>query len=195
MKKNELGFSLIEILLSIIAISLVAGVGYYVYSQNQTKDTSEKTETSAQQVVQEPKVIEETPPKAVEYKEFEDLGIKIEKTETIASINFESEEDIPKAYYLRTTEIDKLYNQCRPSTSDDMHASVGSFMSIAREEGKFKPGSGPVELIKQFDDFHIIAGFPNGSQCGGAQEELDAIEIGKKLRIEAVKAFENSQEL
>lgn len=38
--KNQKGFTVIEGLLVVIAITLISGVGYYVYNSNQTKQTS-----------------------------------------------------------------------------------------------------------------------------------------------------------
>jgi hypothetical protein len=52
MKINQKGFGVIEILLSIIALTLVVGVGYYVYDQSQDEQTSQQTTNSTSSTVE-----------------------------------------------------------------------------------------------------------------------------------------------
>lgn len=78
MKLNKKGFTLVEVLLVIIALSLIVGVGFYVYNSNKedpqaSSDTNTKVvETDKQPVSQE------------KYLKIKELGVKIELSDDIA---------------------------------------------------------------------------------------------------------------
>lgn len=113
MKLNKKGFTLVEILLVIIAVTLVTGVGYYVLQANQNNKAETKPSTPS------------TPASAKKYLEVKDLGIKFELTE-----------DIKDAYvsgaYLSIRHFDNLkgFENCR-ADQDSLgiaaveHAKVG----------------------------------------------------------------------
>lgn len=48
MKLNQKGFSAVEVLLVIIALTLISGTGYYVYDSNKDESPSSSTTTSSE---------------------------------------------------------------------------------------------------------------------------------------------------
>jgi type II secretory pathway pseudopilin PulG len=78
MKSNKKGFTLVEVLLLIIAFSLIVGIGFYVYNANKedsqaSSDTNGKvTETDKQSVPQK------------KYLKIKELGVKVELSDDIA---------------------------------------------------------------------------------------------------------------
>jgi hypothetical protein len=73
MSLNQKGFTLVEGLLIVIALSLVSGIGYYVYSANKNVDELQSTSNSSTD--------DNTPAaKKVDYLEVKELGIRFDKT-------------------------------------------------------------------------------------------------------------------
>lgn len=60
MKLNSRGFTLVEGLLIVIAISLVTGVGYYVYNSNKDNQTKSNSQQSVDQSTNQTKPTENT---------------------------------------------------------------------------------------------------------------------------------------
>jgi hypothetical protein len=200
MKINQKGFGVIEILLSIIALSLVVGVGYYVYDQRNSSDTNKATTTSntttpaSTDTKAEKKIDIPTPEK--EYVELKNIGLKIVKSGEIANMSFKTVADSPSTYFVRHNKIDELLKKCSGGSGAD--ASSHAFMSVRHNEGTYDENdntSGPRELIKQFEGYYITAGYPNGSQCGGAKEEVEARKLFFGFQSEVSDAIKNAEEL
>ena len=59
MKLNQKGFGIVEGLLAVIALTLMVGVGFYVFNANKDKEDTKTTETTSQTVTkpaEQPKV-------------------------------------------------------------------------------------------------------------------------------------------
>lgn len=96
MKLNQKGFGAIEVLLTVIALTLIAGVGFYVYNANKEK----KTDTSAQtQQSTTPKPAENTK----KYLEVKELGIKFELNDKLKNAYYAKVGDF---YYLSVRDFD-----------------------------------------------------------------------------------------
>lgn len=50
-KLHNKGFTVVEVLLLVVLVALVAGIGYYIYTQSQKQDETSKPQSSAQQSI------------------------------------------------------------------------------------------------------------------------------------------------
>jgi hypothetical protein len=102
MKKfNQKGFTLIEGLLIVIALSLVVGIGYYVYNSNKNtpQDDSSNTKPAAKETAK-------TTPAAKNYLEIKELGIKFQVTDKLKNTYYRVNEF--GGVNLSVHELDKL---------------------------------------------------------------------------------------
>lgn len=164
-KLAQKGFTLVELLLIVIALSLVTGVGYYVYSVN--KD-DKKPETTSQATQKTETKLTEQP--NVEYVEFRDLGFKIKKSEKMSDWSYLDDKEVPKTKYVQSAAHVKKIDECNVGAQYPplgTSPSEKSFAAFSRIDGIYKDdgtiGNG---LVKQFDTFYISIGYPNGgSPC------------------------------
>ncbi len=167
MELNQRGFSLIEGLLIVIALTLIGGVGFYVVSAN--KDDKNEAPTSSERTQPtESKVVE----KKVEYIEFKDLGFKIKKTDKMQDWSYLDDPQVPKTKYVQSADHVKKIDECNKGGDAYVQAndtpSSKSFVAFSRVDGTYKEGDivGGAEVVKQFDSFFITIGYPNGgSPC------------------------------
>jgi hypothetical protein len=90
---NQKGFTLVEGLLLIIALSLVTGVGYYVYNSSQDSNTSApSTKTVARPVSNSKK-----------YLSIAELGVKFELNNRLKNAYYAKVDDY---YYVSVNELD-----------------------------------------------------------------------------------------
>lgn len=136
-KLSNQGFTLVEGLLIVIALSLVVGVGYYVYNANQDKkDTSE----ASQNVQTEMKSKEQ----AKKYLEIKELGIKFENSKVPgAYYKIESFDDnFPEAKAVRIydSSYDKTLNTKNKKcgdVKDDPGIAYVQVISISDRDSKY----------------------------------------------------------
>jgi Tfp pilus assembly protein PilX len=187
--KNQKGFGLVEGLLIVIALTLIAGVGYYVYSSR--KDNSSKTN---EQITSQPAAEAK---QQDEYFEFKELGVKIPLSKELAGLDSQTESNY---LYLTTDAITASKNRCDPNnTFNDV--SSKSFASLSRQTGIYpkNPGIDDGSLLKQFDGFYITASYPNGYGCAdnasGSQlnDYTDKVMSAQKALGQAFKSAEEIQ--
>ena len=124
-KLGQKGFTLVEGLLIIIALSLVVGVGYYVYSA--TKEANKNLTTSPAQATKSKAVL----PKK-QYLEIKELGIKFELSEKNKDAYYYFKNETP---FLSVRYFDNIqgFEGCTASGGD---GSGGGIAAI----GYAKPG-------------------------------------------------------
>ena len=186
---NQKGFGLVEGLLVIIALTLIVGVGYYVYSQNKSDDSSQQstgtaaTSQSTQPAKQETK-----------YFEFKELGVKIPLNEGLDGLSYQVEDNY---LFLTTNKITAEAKKCDPG-EDFKDASSTSFASLSRATGTYpsNPGLGDGVLQKQFNGFYVAAGYPNGTPCAvdATYKQLnDYARLVSKAKEALKQAFKNAR--
>lgn len=189
--KNQKGFGAIEALLILVIVGIIGGVGYYVYNAN--KQELKISDSSIKHA--ENKQINEEKDNQGEYIELKDLGIKIKSNNVLKELTFEADPEVPETYYVHHPEVDRLIYNCMPD-ENVRSADAASFEAISRGEGQH-PGNnkGPAygELLKQFDDFYISAGYPNGVQCDRGTTEDQAHELWPDLRDSLNSAIEKAE--
>ncbi len=145
MKSNQKGFSVVEMLLAVIAITLIAGVGYFVYSQNSDKNNENSSSSASQSAAQK-----ETETSSEETKKVTEVKVPdlVEYAEPIKII--------------QKSDVSKLKD-----TSDEFKAFIATLVTEkpTYEDGCDNPNSITVEKVVK-DEFALggIAG------CGGARQ-------------------------
>lgn len=193
---SQKGFTLIESLLIVIALTLVVGVGFYVVNAN--KDKKEAAKTS--EVPNEPSV-QKSEQSKVEYVEFRDLGFKIIKTENMADWSYLDDAQVSKTKYVQSAAHVKKIDECNKGSQDPILTSIPSdksFAAFSRVEGTYKSSDEPGSiLVKQFDTFYISIGYPNGgSPCSNEKGVGYPVERAPAGAQEALLvALKNAQKL
>jgi hypothetical protein len=101
MSINQKGFTLIEGLLIVIALSLVTGVGYYVYNTNKNNDKLQNNSQISSDTKQS-----KSSDKDKRYLEVQELGIKFEVTDELKNIYYKVDEN--GYVYLSVHELDNI---------------------------------------------------------------------------------------
>lgn len=186
--KNQKGFGLVEGLLTVIALALIVGVGYYVYSSQKSNKSTKDEQTSQQST-------EAT--KQDQYFKFEELGVKIKLTPELDGLKYSLggySQNTPY-YYVTTKNLEEQIIKCAEDSGSlpDMNKSFGS---ISKASGKFRTEL-YVTLLKQFDDFYITMSSPQASACADPFSD-QAANVGKnitELQTAFQQAFKEAQEI
>lgn len=193
MKLNKKGFTVIEGLLIVIAITLVVGVGYYVINatRNSAKSNgSANISGQAQKSTDDKTTLEKA--KSAEYIEIKELGIKIKKTSELSSFSFANDPSGGGAVLVNESKITQLVNACNANSSNF------SVLGLYKNDGQYKEGEGSFleEPIKEFDTFYISGGRADGGIVCDTDEKSaqldDALLKTSNLILEAIK---NSEKL
>lgn len=198
MKLRQKGFTLIEGLLIIIALTMVMGVGYYVYSQNRALESSSPAKTTDTPL----RKTDKTTPSEDEFAEFKDLGFRIKKTETMADWMFIANEDFPGGRYVQSKAHVEAIDKCNVGAANPplgISPSEKSFAGFSRIEGTYVDDPTVItgRLMKQFDAFHIVVNYPNGgSPCFNEQGVgYPVLRSPEGAHQELEEALKNAEEL
>jgi type II secretory pathway pseudopilin PulG len=154
MKHNQKGFSLIEGLLLVIAIALVAGVGYYVYSSNKKTNESLNNASKVSQSTALP------PTSAILYK-VKELGIEFKLPDSLKGLYYNLDTDGSSVAFFMN-DLNSAANKCE----DKGPYAVNTWVKV---DGTYddEPGTG---LIKQFDKFYVKSiGRASGRICSDSK--------------------------
>lgn len=166
--KNQEGFGLVEGLLMVIALTLVGGVGYYVYDKQNAKD--EEPYTSEVADVQE---AEEAPPEEETIPPLVDYGAE--------GIQVAKKADVKKLYDASDSFKDYLASQVRASSpaGDDCDAAIYTVYKIAEDSfasgGSGSKCGGGAGLIwkKKSGTWDAVLGYQDTPAC----REVNKFEI------------------
>lgn len=189
MKKiGQKGFTLIEILLIIITLSVVAGVGYYIYSSN--KNDSIDATTAGTTVTKSTATKQTT-----KYLTIEPLRIKIPLSDELTDMSYVVPQEGGEIV-LTSKKLAALEDSACGTSNDP--PSIGRIMSLHKESGTHKSTSTTEDFfIKQFDGFYIVGSFGNLG-CGDSSESraIKAYnDASQKLYEAANTATEKAQQL
>lgn len=182
-KADSKGFTLLEGLLIVVLLSLVVGVGIYVYGSNipDKKTVVQNTQSAS-------------PTNKVQYSEFKELSVKV-PTDQIAGIKstyMAENQNKSSGYYIFYTEKEREYAvKCFGESGKD-----SGTISIAKSSGKY--GDNPLDkdfntLVKQYDRFYITSSSSKGSGCDvdrGAYEQMLKEQTNTRKKVE--EAFKQS---
>jgi type II secretory pathway pseudopilin PulG len=169
--KSQSGFTLVEGLLLIIALSLIAFIGVYVYnSQHKTSQTLNTATKAAQQ---------KTTVQVQSTLAIKELGIKIKLPADLIGLKYTvSTADNSKDASFTLARYTKEVENCRASQSADFSAVIGT---VSRYEGNYDASASPnsvfSEFAKQLPGFYLEYGNPDGGYCD--KQDSDS---GKKVQ-------------
>lgn len=112
MKKNENGFSAVEIIIVIVILGLVGTVGWLVYDRHKSKTDNKTNQTNQQEAKQETPNKQNNASadlKTNDYLEIKEYGVKLELSKEIKDAYYEIENGFP---YLSVHSLDK-YRSCK----------------------------------------------------------------------------------
>ncbi|HEX5456666.1 MAG TPA: hypothetical protein VFW77_04885 [Candidatus Saccharimonadales bacterium] len=182
LSKNQKGFSVIEGLLTLIALTLIGFVIFYVYNANKKTDESlngangstiQQNQSSAGQASSAPqKAIEH-----IKYLSIKEYGVKVPLSQDLLDAKYRAETGTDvngknKTYiYVSSKTLDGYARACSNGT---LHAESSNFIALGKESGTYKPSMDYGGLLKQFDGFFITGAHPNGTPCtSNDREALD----------------------
>lgn len=177
------GFTLVEGLLIVIALSLVLGVGFYVYSSN--KSEKKPIQQNSQST---------TTANSIKYSEFKELNVKVpaDQIAGIKSSYTAPDQNNPAGYYVFYTDKEREYaTKCFGESGKD-----SSTISIAKSSGKY--GDSPLDgdfntLVKQYDGFYITSTYGKGAGCDGDQAAYqEMLKEQDSTRKKVEEAFKQS---
>ncbi len=193
---NQKGFGLIEVLLLIIAVSVICGVGFYIFNvnreQNDLKNNSQATQAEVS-----------SPDSKPSYLEIQELGVKLKLNDKIKNVSYKLDDMSTadfKLFNFFDTELTKQVNNCRKSGERFENYKVSQ---VFRGKGKFTPdtSSGNTNiLLKQFEDSYIaVIGQPNFSPCvdseGISVDNASITDSVESLRKDLVDAFSSAEKM
>ena len=156
--KSQAGFSVIEALLIIIALTLIVFVGYYV--KNSNNKATKLTELGASKT----QPTQNNQP-TVKYLKIEQLGIKLKLNGDLTDLEYAA--DKTGANKVATLSSKKFTENVKACNSGS--AQQYPFATLTRYEGQYDPNATPqdffAEFSKQYDDFYITIGNPDGGFC------------------------------
>lgn len=111
MKKNEKGFSAVEVLLVLVVIGLLGGAGWYVW---QSKNKNDQSTTSTSQADSKRENNKEAPKDEVataKYLTIKEWGVRLKLSDNIANATYRFEKPDYQWVYLTTPRLNELAQQ------------------------------------------------------------------------------------
>jgi Tfp pilus assembly protein PilE len=176
---NQKGFTVVEFLLTVIALGVFSGVGLYAY--NSIKDSQKAETTKVEKATQErpSATVAKSQDKSVvtksEYFELKELGVKIKTLSTLSGLTYREASEAKSIYNVTTENFAKNDTYC-----------AGFFGQIYKQNGSFKDNKAPVVLLKQFDTYYIADNIPS---C------VSSSPLGIKYSDALIEAFKTAEEL
>lgn len=192
---NSKGFSLVEGLLIIIAISLVSFVGYYVWHSQQEVS---KVSTSTSRSVDSESAAAAQKAKSVGYLKINELGIKVPVNEKLKGLKYEVSPD-GGAAGLTTTAFETAVANC--ADSSEFSSAFRAITTVTTVSGKYDANTSQLDVydsfVKQFPNFYLTAGTADGGFCTGSDESKNQMtkQMFEQLSPELKKALENSEQI
>lgn len=182
MKNGQKGFTLIETLLVLILLSIVGFTGYYIYH---TKNNANSTYNNAAKTSSTPAQVSST--KFV----FKDLGIQFDPKNDLAGLKYR----VDGSYYLSDTAFINALKTCPDYQAGD---DGDGFAAISKASGQYPSDGSPIQfgvLLKQFSDFYISYGAPNGLGCSDTSKAQVIHDAATAERSKFVDDFQKTATL
>jgi hypothetical protein len=169
MKKDQNGFSVVEIMFVLIVVIVICLAGWYVWGSSNKKSTS-LPPSSTKNVTSVLKIPE--------------LGIQFNLPATLKGLTYQASNGAISFYM---PDLNKLAPSC------DKSLSSITIVSWTKVNGKYTdtPGTG---LVKQFDNFYVASNSPSGFICGNANVRQQIYDLEGKY-ASALANSESSVEL
>lgn len=100
MKTNQKGFSVVEILIVIVAVGLLGAVGWLVYDRQKSKsDTNDITTQTTEQTNEQTKPVVKEEIKQLNYFEIKELGVKFVLSDKLSGLYYSMGNNNKTAYF------------------------------------------------------------------------------------------------
>lgn len=160
-KRSQHGFTLIEVLLSILVVTALTATGYYIYN-NQNKETEDTATTE---------VAAEGQSTQAKYLSIKELGLKIKLNDKLTGLEYlppDSSESQTVAF--TQEQFTSLVEACRAENSPFEKPIV--LGSLTKYAGTYDEDSMPDDIYtttrQQFTGFYVEYGTPDGGYCDDA---------------------------
>lgn len=197
--KKTFGFDLVKLVLVIIILGLAGYIGWSNWnSRHKTQAAISSASSQAQSASKKTAI---TPPTAGNKTfVFKELGAQIAlpgslsgMTYTVSELPGPNNAKVP-VLNLTTPQLVATISTC--TQKQPSGTSPGSFASLSRNDGKYPAGptaSGAGTLMKQFDNFYIIARYPSPTNCINASDAQTLQDEQKAAQDALTAAFKNAQ--
>lgn len=182
MKRAQSGFGAIEALLILILLTMVGFTGYYVYHSQ--KNSNSSYNNSAQSSSSTPTSSSTTSSKFV----FKELGVQFELPDSLKGFGYAV---FDGNMYITDSAFKAAVNKCSDANKASGDVGSASFTAISKKDGKYpaNPTIDDGSLLKQFPDFYISYGVPNGNACSDLSQSQNLKDVADQERGYFVDAF------
>jgi|GEM_PF-6239605 len=172
-KNNQKGFSLVEGLLLVIALSLIVFVGYYVWHSQKQADTNLTAAANTSDSSAKTSAAQSTSQKSANDNlfKFKELGVGIVLSSELKGLSYSADASNNTQYDVTTPGFTQEGSSCK------------DFAEVYKGTGTFSEKS--ATLLKQFNGFYIAAAMP---AC------IDS-DTAPQLQSALTDAFKTAQEL
>jgi prepilin-type N-terminal cleavage/methylation domain-containing protein len=183
MKSGQKGFTVIETLLVLILISIIGFTGYYVWHTQ--KNTNSSYNNAAKSNSSTP-ASAETSNKFV----FKELGVEFTLTDNLKGLSYAT---FNGSDYISDSAFKEALNECtdvNQTAAGD--ALAASYTAISKAKGQYPANANPIDygaLLKQFPDFYISYGVPNGNGCSDLSQSENLKSVADTERSYFIDAF------
>jgi hypothetical protein len=182
MKINQKGFGAVEGLLVLILISILGFTGYYVYHSQKSSDSSYKNAAN---------VSSSTPTSSANASKkfvFKELGVEFDSPDLLKGLAYQNTDGFLYLY-------DDSYINALEKCSDYKTGDIGGgFAAVSKIAGQY-PTNPTLEdggLLKQFPDFYISYGVPNGNGCADLGQSQNLGNTGRQEANAFFQAFQKT---
>ncbi len=178
-KLTQKGFGVIEGILIIVALSMIAGTGFYVI--NASKDKNEDSSSVSSQK-NDPKPETDTTNEVVasqKYLTVSEWGIKIPLNDQVDGLAY-TKQNGNIVFAFRSKILDNITKDCTASTVIiERGKALDKYIGEIGEAGSFKEtydammSENSPRFKKQLNDYYYLAGPPGGS-CTSSQQDPQA---------------------
>lgn len=186
-KRSQNGFGIVELLCFIVMFSMVGLIGWYVINENmrsqETLDNIGGAEVQTSSV--------KPSAKAGDKFVFKELGVSIILPAELEGLSYKTEPGVDYLY-LTTTKFDEAVKNCGYKSTS---GTSPSFAAIGKKSGQYpsEPTNDAGNLLKQFDDFYISIGVPNGTWCEDGKDDEKVRSVAGDLQTAVGRAFEKAE--
>jgi prepilin-type N-terminal cleavage/methylation domain-containing protein len=185
-KFNQKGFTLIEGLLVVLVLTVIVGVGYYVFSSMNKDDSSSN---SAKTTAAPP--VSSNDSSEAKYLTLKEFSVKIPLTDKIKDAMYEMAPD-GETLGISTKKFEAAVGDCK--AADTASSSFPTIVTVNKSVGIFSKDSPSSQAFLssyvQLSGFYLTYGAVDTSYCNGADQ--DKIKIADNLYNQDAQELKNA---
>lgn len=191
--RNQKGFAILELLLIAIIVLGLGGIGWYVInSNNKTKNQLDKLAKASDTATKSSKSSSKPSTAASSELVFKELGVQMILPASLKGLTY----NVDNGYlYLADDAFIAALKKCSDYKSGEYG---GGFTAIGKKSGQYPADPNPIDdgaLLKQFPDFYINFGVPNGNACSDLSQSDNLKIVADQERTNFINAFQKTGNL